>query len=94
MQVGLKEGYVVVATIPKYDIGFPLCRVKDLFVVHPCVNGVPLLDVLLVFLNFLNRAFMLRQVFDSSEPLAALSLQISIRHRMADNNHRLVSFLK
>ena len=87
LQVGHVEGEIVIPAVPQDDIHFLFSLAQDLLVIHAGVDDDPVIQVGLVFLAFLDGAFVLIQVGIIGEALDGLLDQIAIWHGVADGSH-------
>src|SRR5271167_2047312 len=86
LQIASVETCVVVAAVPQDDVRFFFGGAENLLVVDSRVNHRAVLKMRLVFFPFLDRAFIAIQIFAVGEALYGLRLQISIGHRVANDN--------
>jgi hypothetical protein len=86
MQVGTQHRKIIVAAVPQDHIGLSPGRGGDFGIVHAREHDVACLDVGLVFLALLDRAVGRVHVGQAGETLAALALQVAIRHGMAQHS--------
>src|SRR3990172_10193327 len=91
VDVGLDEGYVIVAPVPDYYIGFLLSLSQYPLIVYAGVDYETLLDVWFVLFSLLNGTLVLVQVFERGEPLEDFFGEVSVRHRVPDDNYSLPS---
>src|SRR3972149_3069907 len=89
VDVGLDEGYVVVAAVPDYDIGFFLSLSQYPLIVYAGVDYETLLDMWLVLFSLLNGALVLVQVFERGEPLEYFFGKVAVWHGVSDDNYVL-----
>jgi hypothetical protein len=80
VQVGLDERRVVVAAVPEDDVRFLLRRAQDALVVDAGEDEVPLGEVGLVLLSFLDRGVGRVEILVALEPLHGLLRQVAVRH--------------
>src|SRR3990172_2449248 len=91
VDVGLDEGYVIVAPVPDYYVGFLLSLSQYPLIVYAGVDYEPLLDMWLVLFSLLNGALVLVQVFERGEPLEYFFGKVAVRHRVSNNGYLLPS---
>ena len=86
LQVGAHEGEVVVASVPDEDVGLLLRLSHDRVVVDTGVDHETLAQVGLVVLPLLHGGLMAVQVVQSGETLHPLLHQVTVGHRMPDDD--------
>src|SRR5512140_2777625 len=94
LEVRLVERKVVVAAVPKDDVGFLLGLLEDGAVVDAGVDDDALVDVGLVLFALLDRRLVLVEVGVGGEALDRLLGQIAIGHGVPDGGHAAAFLLK
>jgi hypothetical protein len=88
------ERHVVVAAVPEDNVRFLFGLTNDHFVIDTGVNHDSRIDVRLVLLALLDRAFVLVEIAQRGEALAGLFGEVAVRHGMTDRHHLLAHRLK